>query len=694
VEATVEAIGYGAYAILYGAFAAALVLFAWGLRGKIDKIRKGQPETRSERPWERIKGFLEYVLFQKRLFQDAFPGLMHALIFWGFLTFALGYAILFLQAHDYYDFVFGWLFGGRLALAYNAFIDVFAVLVILGVLVGLVRRYIWRPERLDVTLDAGLVLTLIMSIMVTNLLAEGALIRLGELGRSGLPTARAAFVGRQVAGIFGAMDAGAITRVYTAVWWVHILIVLSFLVYLPHSKHFHIILGPFNVLLRNLGPHGALTKVNIEGAETFGAARPYDFKWKSLMDLLACAECGRCQDHCPAHATEKPLSPKKVILDLKDEFLEYPEPPGLPFSAFLSRVLNSGLATNGNTDQEGQGAAATPPAGSEDYELAKKIGEDAIWSCTTCRACEEHCPIFIEHVEKIVEMRRNLVLMASRFPQEVTALFKNLETNYNPWPIGFAQRAEWAKDLNLKVLKKGVKADVLIWVGCAGAFDDRNKKVVRSLVSVLRKAGIEPYFLGADEKCCGDPARRGGNEYLYQTLAEENVTLLNNLDFKTLVTTCPHCLNTIVNEYPQFGGDYAVEHYTTLIKRLIDEGKIAPRAEAEIAAYHDSCYLGRYSGIYDEPRQVLASCGVAVKDPARSRAEGFCCGAGGARMWMEESLGKRINHARLAQLKATGASKIYTACPYCLTMLADAIKETEAVGLEAQDICEALDQHT
>ncbi|MFZ1946585.1 MAG: heterodisulfide reductase-related iron-sulfur binding cluster, partial [bacterium] len=644
MEATVQAIGAGAYAILYGAFVAALALFAWGLKGKIAKIRKGQAETRSERLKERVKGAIDYVLFQRRLFQDAFPGLAHALIFWGFLTFAFGYAILFLQAHDYYDFVFGWLFGGWLALAYNAFTDLFAVLVIAGVIVGLVRRYIWRPERLDVTADAGLVLTLIMSIMVTNLLAEGTLIRLGEIGRDGLPTARAAFVGRHVAGLFGSTTAEALTRLHIAVWWIHILIVLSFLVYLPHSKHFHIVLGPFNVLLRNLGPYGALTKINIEGAETFGAARPYDLKWKSLMDLLACAECGRCQDHCPAHATEKPLSPKKVILDLKDEFLEYPEPaePG---------------------QEQAPAAEAGPPAGWEDYELAKKIGEDAIWACTTCRACEEHCPIFIEHVEKIVEMRRNLVLMASRFPQEVTALYKNLETNYNPWPIGFATRADWAKDLGLKALKKGTKADVLIWVGCAGAFDDRNKKVVRSLVSVLGKAGIEPYFLGTDEKCCGDPARRSGNEYLYQTLAEENVKLLNGLDFSTLVTTCPHCFNTITNEYPQFGGDYKVEHYTTLVKRLLDQGALKPRGDREEAVYHDSCYLGRYSGIYDEPREVLSSCGVTLKDAKRSRAEGFCCGAGGARMWMEESLGKRINHARLAQLAATGASKIYTACP-------------------------------
>jgi Fe-S oxidoreductase len=682
LEATVDAIGLGAYAILYAALFAAIALFAWGLRAKIDKVRRGQPETRSERIWQRVKGMVEFVLFQKRLFQDAFPGLMHALIFWGFLVFAFGYAILFLQAHDYYDFVFGWLFGGRLALAYNAFTDFFAVLVIAGVLVGLFRRYIWRPERLEVNLDAGLVLMLIMSIMVTNLVSEGALIRLGELGRDGLPTVRAAFVGREVARLFAATDVTALARLYVAIWWIHILIVLGFLVYLPHSKHFHIVLGPFNVLLRNLGPYGALTKLNIEGAETFGAAKPYDFKWKSLLDLLACAECGRCQDHCPAYATEKPLSPKKVILDLKDQFLEYPAPPAPPASPLLERLLGPGDAASG---EQGE-------AGGQDYEIAKEIGEDAIWSCTTCRACEEHCPVFIEHVEKIVEMRRNLVLMASRFPQEVTALFKNLETNYNPWPIGFAQRADWAKDLDLKVLKKGVRAEVLIWVGCAGAFDDRNKKVVRSLVSILRKAGIEPYFLGETEKCCGDPARRGGNEYLYQTLAEENVSLLNGLDFGTLLTTCPHCYNTILNEYPQFGGDYSVEHYATFLKRLIDEGRIAPRAVAETATYHDSCYLGRYSGIYDEPRQVLASCGVSARDPKRSHAEGFCCGAGGARMWMEESLGKRINHARLEQLKVTGASKIYTACPYCLTMLSDAIKETDTPGMEAQDICEALDQ--
>jgi len=691
LEATVSAIGVGAYAILYGAFFVALALFALGLRGKLNKIRKGRAETRSERLKERVKGFIEFVCFQKRLFQDAFPGLMHAFIFWGFLVFALGYAILFLQGHDYYDFLVGWLFGGRLALAYNAFTDFFAVLVIVGVVVGAFRRYIWRPERLDPTVDAGVVFLLIGSIMVTNLLGEGALIRLGDLGGTGLPTARAAFVGRHVADFFGSWDAQSLNRFYVSIWWIHILIVLSFLVYLPHSKHFHIVLGPFNVLLRNLGPYGALTKVNIEGAETFGAATPYDLRWKSLFDLLACAECGRCQDHCPAHATKKPLSPKRVILDLKEEFLKYPEP------VCCEEVAAAGAAAetaNPGAEAAESQASAGPPPGYEDYEVARKVGEDAIWACTTCRACEEHCPVFIEHVEKIVEMRRNLVLMASRFPQEVTALFKNLETNYNPWPIGFATRADWAKDLNLKVLKKGTKADVLIWVGCAGAFDDRSKKVMRSLVSVLRKAGVEPYFLGTDEKCCGDPARRAGNEYLYQTLAEENVNLLNGLSFKTLITICPHCFNTITNEYPQFGGDYTVEHYTTFLKRLMDEGKLAVKPGTEVGTYHDSCYLGRYSGIYDAPRQVLHALGISIKEPKKAHAEGFCCGAGGARMWMEESIGTRINQARLAQLKATGTQKIYTACPYCLTMLSDAIKETESAGIEASDICEIVDQHT
>jgi Fe-S oxidoreductase len=670
LEATVRAIGYGAYAILYGIFVLAVAVFALGLKGKIDKVKRGQPETRSERLKERVKGFLEFVCFQKRLFQDLFPGLVHALIFWGFLVFALGYAVLFLQAHDYYGGLVGWLFGGRISYAYNIFTDFFALLVMAGVVVGMIRRYIWRPERLDVTFDAGFVLMLIFSIMATNLLAEGALIRLG-----GLPTGGAAFAGRYVARLFATTGEASTNRIYIALWWAHISIVLGFLTYLPHSKHFHIVLAPFNVLLRNLGPYGALTKLNIEGAETFGAAKPYDLRWKSLLDLLACAECGRCQDHCPAYATEKPLSPKKMILDLKDEFLEYPVPG----------------KSKADNDQE-KAAEEAPPAEPEGYEIAKEIGEDAIWACTTCRACEEHCPVFIEHVEKIVEMRRNLVLMASRFPQEVTALYKNLETNYNPWPIGFAQRADWAKDLALKTAKKGEKIEVLIWTGCAGAFDDRNKKVVRSLVSVLRKAGIEPYFLGTAEKCCGDPARRSGNEYLYQTLAEENVTLLNSLDFKTLITTCPHCYNTILNEYPQFGGDYNVEHYTTFVKRLVDEGRLALKPGAvEAATYHDSCYLGRYGNIYEVPRQLLAACGVAVKDASKSRAEGFCCGAGGARMWMEESLGTRINHARLAQLKATGATKIYTACPYCLTMLADAIKEKEETGLEVSDICELVD---
>jgi Fe-S oxidoreductase/nitrate reductase gamma subunit len=659
LEATAQAIGFSAYIILYVGLLAAIALFGIGLREKLDKVRKGKPDTRTERLRERIKGVVSFVGFQRRLFQDIFPGLMHAFIFWGFLVFALGYAILFLQARDYYGGIFGWLFGGRLALAYNLFVDFFAVLVIIGVIVGLIRRYIFRVKRLEINADAGFVLLLILLIMVTNLVSEAALIQLDEL-----PTEQTAFVGKRLTGIFADASNESIRHTHIAVWWIHIGLVLGFLTYLPRSKHFHIVLGPFNVLLRNLGPYGALTKIDIEGAESYGAARPYDLTWKDLLDLLACAECGRCQDQCPAHFTEKPLSPKRLIIDLKDAFLEWPQ------------------GETGDTEAEAK-------------EIAAEVGEDAVWACTTCRACEEHCPIFIEHVPKIVEMRRNLVLMSARFPQEVTQLFKNLEVNYNPWPIGFAKRGDWAKDLDLPVAEKGDKVDVLIWVGCAGAFDDRNKKVARSLVKVLRKAGIEPYFLGKDEKCCGDPARRLGNEYLYQTVAQENVKILNQIQIGKIVTLCPHCYNTILNEYPQFGGDYDIEHVTTFIKNLIESGKLTPRGEArETVTYHDSCYLGRYSGIYDEPREIITYCNLMVKDPDKTRSRGFCCGAGGGRMWMEESLGTRINHARIEQLKATQAKRIVTACPYCLTMFEDAIKETEETDLQVEDVCEILERCT
>ncbi len=645
MELSVEAIGPVAYFVLYGAFVLSVFLFLRESKHKIDKVRKGAPETRSERLVERIRGVITYVCFQRRLFQDTFPGLMHAFIFWGFLVFALGYGVLFLTGADYYSGIAGRLLGGRLAYAYNVFSDIFAVLVILGVVVGLIRRYVTRPERLDPTLDAAIILLMILFIMITNLISEASLINLHRF-----PTEDAAIVGKHVAKLLPDSDPVTLRRLHIASWWIHIGLVLSFLTYLPYSKHYHIVVGPFNVLFRNLGPFGSIPKIDLEGSESYGASKPEDLTWKSLLDLLACVECGRCQDHCPAHSTEKPLSPKKLVNDLKEAFLSDGESP-----------------------------------------IYEEVGEDAVWSCTTCRACEEHCPIFIEHVTKVIEMRRNLVLMSAKFPQEVTQLFKNLEVNYNPWPIGFAQRNQWASDLNLKEAKEGQKIEVLIWVGCAGAFDDRNKKVSRALVDVLRKAGIEPYYLGTAEKCCGDSARRFGNEYLFQMLAEENVSLLNSLDFKKIVTICPHCYNTLANEYPQFGGDYDVEHSSTFILRLLEEGRLKPQPSARVnVTYHDSCYLGRYNNIYDDPRRVIQSCGANLIEPQRTRAESFCCGAGGGRMWMEESLGTRINHTRISQLQSTGAQKILTACPYCLTMFEDAIKEREMAGLEVSDISEFL----
>jgi Fe-S oxidoreductase/nitrate reductase gamma subunit len=655
LEATVQAIGAGAYFILYAALILAVAVFAIGLRTKIKKVQKGKQLTRSDNLKTRIKGVVKFVFFQRRLFQDAFPGTMHAMIFWGFLVFALGYAVLFLTAGDYYDGILARVAGGRLALLYNGFADLFSVLVVVGVVVGLVRRYVIRVKRLELNVDAGIILMLILLIMVTNLLGEAALIRLGDL-----PTERAAFVGSRLQGLYSSVSGTSVKDAFIAIWWVHIGLVLGFLMYLPHSKHFHIVLGPFNVLLRDLGPYGAPPKIDIEHAETYGAASPHDLTWKSLLDLLACAECGRCQDQCPANIAGKSLSPKRLIMDLKEAFLELPE----------------------DGDQE-------------QTEIAERVGEEEIWSCTTCRACEEHCPIFVEHVEKIVEMRRNLVLMSSRFPAELTRLFKNLEVNYNPWAIGFAQRADWARDLDLPVARKGDDIDVLIWVGCAGAFDDRNKKAVRAFVSVLRKAGIEPCFLGTDERCCGDPARRLGNEYLYQMLAEQNVALLRSLNPRTIVTLCPHCMHTIKHEYPQLGGNFNIVHYTTFVKDLIDSGKLTPGGgTGEKVTYHDSCYLGRYEGTFNEPREVIKSCGLTVKDPDRAGTRGFCCGAGGGRMWMEESPDQRVNHQRLLQLRATGARRILTACPYCLTMLEDAVKEKEMTDLEVSDISELLDRST
>jgi Fe-S oxidoreductase len=403
-----------------------------------------------------------------------------------------------------------------------------------------------------------------------------------------------------------------------------------------------------------------------ETATTFGVDKITEFSWKDVMDMYTCTECGRCTSQCPAYNTDKPLNPKQFLMELKDFYVHNAYTVTEGSEADRAKILDAPLVPN-------------------------VIDPEILWSCTTCRACEEACPVFIEYVQKIVDMRRQLVLMRGEFPAEAQATLRNIENNGNPWGIGFDERANWAKGLGVPSLAEKPEVEVLYWVGCAGSFDDRNKRVSTAVVKILQEAKIDFAILGPEETCTGDPARRIGNEYLFQTLAKQNIETLGRYKFKTVLAQCPHCFNTIKNEYPQFGGNYEVVHHTDFIARLIESGRIKPVKDLkETLTYHDSCYLGRYNDVYESPRKVVQSIpGVEYREVELSKQFGRCCGAGGGRMWMEEHLGTRVNHKRLEDLQTVQPQTIASACPFCMTMLSDATRDKH-VEIKTKDIAELV----
>jgi Fe-S oxidoreductase len=446
--------------------------------------------------------------------------------------------------------------------------------------------------------------------------------------------------------------------------------------YLPRSKHLHVLTSIPNVYFSNIGPRGALAPINLadDTATSFGASDMEDFTWKQLLNGYTCTECGRCTSVCPANTTGKLLNPKKIMTDLRARTAEK-GPRMLAATEGKDDVFAHRLLDNFTTEQE-------------------------LWACTTCMACVQECPVMIEHVDTIVDMRRSLVLNESRFPEELRATFSNLERNYTPWGFAHSARADWAEGLSIPVMANVGKADVLFWVGCAGAYDARYRNVARCFARIMQRAGVDFAILGTEEKCNGDAARRMGNEYLAQTLMTENIATLNRYNVATIVVTCPHCLQSLGKEYRQFGGNYTVIHHSTFIKQLIDEGKIRLSAERKATiTFHDPCYLGRYNNEYDAPRDALRAIqGTTQVEMKRAKDRSFCCGAGGGRMWMEEREGKRVNMERTEEALATHATVIGTGCPFCMTMLTDGIKErnaaeTVAVKDIAELVLEAMDSH-
>jgi Fe-S oxidoreductase len=617
-------------------------------------VRLGKPVDRWDDVPERLKRETTVVLGQRKLLQRPGPGLMHAFIFWGFL-------ILLTTILEAFGEVFSVHFAipliGRTAWL-GLIQDVFMALVVVGVAMAFYFRKVVRPERFQGShlREADYILLWILGIMLSLWALNAVRIAMGvnESPAAWTPLSNVlagAFEGRSAATL------GFLERTFV---WLHIVLILGFLAYIPHSKHLHIFAAEFNVYFASTRARGHLRplKIDLEALEdddgemSLGAATLEDLTWKELVDTYSCTECGRCQNMCPAWNTGKPLSPKLLIMNLRDHVFEQ-GPKILEAKASGAQV--------------------------EKVPLNPDVVEDeVIWDCTTCGACVQECPVDIEHVDHIIDMRRNLVMGESRFPQEAGLLLRNLENSSNPWGQSQSQRAEWADGLGVRVLQPGEPApEYLYWVGCAGSFDDRAKKITRALAGLLRRAGLDFAILGPQELCNGDPARRMGNEYLFQTLAEQNVETMNGAKVRTIVANCPHCFNTLKNEYPDYGGAYEVVHHTQLLARLIRDGALRPTQEVdELLAYHDPCYLGRHNEVYDEPRDALRRVpGLRTVEMPRHRERAMCCGAGGARMWMEERIGKRINMERTEEAAATGAATLGVACPYCLIMLDDGAKQ-------------------
>jgi Fe-S oxidoreductase len=637
--------------------------FALRSRELVGFLTLGADEDRKPHDWKRkLKDQLVVVFGQRKLLQWTVPGIMHFFIFWGFVvlftTIVEAFGAIY-QEGFHIPIVGQW---GPLGAIQDFF--VIAVLLSIGVAFGIRRGQ--RPGRFKGShgQEAEYILWAITGIMVTILFTRAAEISLGHFpyDTTWTPASNA------VAQLFTGLSLSTREALDTVFLWWHSLIILAFLVYITYSKHLHIITSGFNVLFVSERPKGALKKMDIDienmsEDDTFGAGKITDLTWKQLLDGMTCTECGRCQSQCPAWNTGKPLSPKLLIMDIRDQL--FANGPTL-------------LAAKNKGEEAYQAALAELPALNPDV-----VEDEVIWDCTTCGACVQACPVDIEHIDHIIDMRRNLVMTESRFPKEMQSALQNMETTGNPWGQPPQARLEWMngtskqEPLEIPHISEAPDADVLFWVGCAGAYDDRNKKVVYDFARLMQIAGVSFAVLGADENCNGDPARRMGAEYIYQMLAEQTIELLKENKVKKIVTVCPHCFNTMFNEYPQLGGVFEVVHHTEYLAQLVKEGRLQPQGEmAAKVTYHDPCYNARHNDVWQGARQVIESIpGAEYGELKRHGHSTFCCGAGGGRMWMEERMGKKMNMERTDEALASASDTLAVGCPFCNIMLSDGITE-------------------
>ncbi len=654
-------------------FLAAMGFLGENIHRLISYLKIAKPEDKTDRIFDRIKKTFNVAFFQSKILRDPIAGPIHAGIFWGFLVLMFSAANSIFEGfgvRHFFDFL------GPVWSFITLSTDIFIPVVMIALLWAAYRRFIQKEKRLQVEGEAGeaaLILGMIFTIVASLMLENAANIKMGLDAEHAL---------RPIASfIAGFISTDAAPYIHETGFWLHIGVIMAFMNFLPYSKHLHVYTSIPNVFISSIEYPNKLEKMNFEDETLtkYGVVDIDDLNWKSIMDGYSCTHCGRCTSVCPANLTGKQLDPREVIVQIRERTFD------------IGDILVK-------KQKFGEDVELTE---AEQEKLSKTfVGEyenvDALWQCTTCGACMQECPVAIEHVPAIIGMRRNLAMMEANFSPELQTTFSNLETNSTPWAFSSAERADWAEGLDVPTAADKPDFDILFWVGCAGSYDDRAKKISVAFSKLMQKADINFAILGTEEACNGDVARRAGNEYLANMLITMNMETLTRYDVKKIVTTCPHCFNTFKNEYTDFGANFEVVHHTEFLNQLIKDGKLSLKADSKMdVAYHDSCYLGRYNDIYDEPRNVITSVpGLNILEPERSHDRGLCCGAGGGQMFMEETEGKRVNIERTEELLSTGASTIASNCPFCMTMISDGVKTKDKdEEVRVLDIAEILLEH-